>query len=419
MRINRSIKVLVILALCLPVLPTVGRADVVITKLAVTPIQPLYEIVGETAVLNCEMTFDNTGWPVELVSWKVQGHYLNHGPVDFPGTLEEFWFNVRIQNLDPWEDGDVTGVYAGYFEDGVYNQGLWIIPKNRRVVFFLPHTEYPMNDVPETLTVYLKFRTKWEERPTEREIEFDIDPEFHSTDLQYIFPVGFDPNEQLGRGANWAMSDWFAQFGDIHGFGHELYAGHRRAIWWGSTMTEPVLCDQRYAHDLVIIDENGSSHAWLPSDWPKPVGIFYAWGTQVFAMADGTVRHVEKDVDDNMIAGEINFPDKKGGGNSVLIEHSNGEFSVYAHLQKSSIPDGISEGVQVTRGQVIGRVGNSGSTSEPHLHFGLFDRDSWQGVGATDSLPIRFTNIQIKKDADPLFQPWSFNLPSGVRILID
>lgn len=58
-------------------------------------------------------------------------------------------------------------------------------------------------------------------------------------------------------------------------------------------------------------------------------------------------------------------------GNSVVIDHGNGEFSVYAHLKPGSVR--VHTGDRVTRGQQIGEVGSSGNSTEPHLHFQVCD----------------------------------------------
>ena len=193
MRIYLSIKALLILIL---LLPTVGKAEIDINILGVTPMLPLYETVGDTARLNCEMTFENTRFPVELVSWKVRAFYSTHPPVDFPGTPEDFWYNVRIRSLI---DGfkDITPYWAGFFENGVYNQGKWQIPKGTRALFYLPYTDYPLSDLPLSFTVYVKFRDTILHE--EQEITFPIRPRLHSTDLLYTFPVGFDRFSQWAR----------------------------------------------------------------------------------------------------------------------------------------------------------------------------------------------------------------------------
>ena len=59
------------------------------------------------------------------------------------------------------------------------------------------------------------------------------------------------------------------------------------------------------------------------------------------------------------------------GGNRVVLDLGNGAFAFYAHLKTGS-PQ-VRVGDRVRRGQEIARAGNSGNTSESHLHFGLMD----------------------------------------------
>jgi len=58
-------------------------------------------------------------------------------------------------------------------------------------------------------------------------------------------------------------------------------------------------------------------------------------------------------------------------GNYVVLRHAGGEYSQYAHMKQGSVR--VKVGDTVTRGQVIGQVGQTGNTTEPHLHFQLTD----------------------------------------------
>ena len=49
-----------------------------------------------------------------------------------------------------------------------------------------------------------------------------------------------------------------------------------------------------------------------------------------------------------------------------------GQYAAYAHLRRGSVL--VRPGDRVYRGQIIAECGNSGNTSEPHLHFQLMDR---------------------------------------------
>lgn len=74
-------------------------------------------------------------------------------------------------------------------------------------------------------------------------------------------------------------------------------------------------------------------------------------------------------------------------GNVVVIHHASGEYGVQAHLQPGSIL--VQEGERVSIGQLIGKCGNSGNSSEAHLHVQLSTRaDFLQGK----SIRMRFEN---------------------------
>ena len=61
-------------------------------------------------------------------------------------------------------------------------------------------------------------------------------------------------------------------------------------------------------------------------------------------------------------------------GEAVILDHGSGEYSVYAHLKPGSI--GVKPGDKVASGQTLGRLGSSGNSTEPHLHFQVCDAPS-------------------------------------------
>jgi murein DD-endopeptidase MepM/ murein hydrolase activator NlpD len=68
--------------------------------------------------------------------------------------------------------------------------------------------------------------------------------------------------------------------------------------------------------------------------------------------------------------------------NTVCIRHPGGEYTIYAHLKRGSVV--VKKGQTVQAGTLLGKVGNSGSSTSPHLHFCVYDND---GI----SLPVTFT----------------------------
>tara|TARA_B100000809_G_C15130600_1_gene528263 strand:+ start:3046 stop:3747 length:702 start_codon:yes stop_codon:yes gene_type:complete len=136
---------------------------------------------------------------------------------------------------------------------------------------------------------------------------------------------------------------------------------------------------ERYASDIVIeIDgririgdgSNNEDH--------------HCFGKRLNAPGNGKIIELENNVDDNQ-PGKINRD--QPGGNYIIIDHLNGESSIMAHLKKGSII--VSLGDTVMKGQEIGKAGNSGASTAPHLHYELRGTEgALNGVG----LPAQFVN---------------------------
>lgn len=127
--------------------------------------------------------------------------------------------------------------------------------------------------------------------------------------------------------------------------------------------------NQRYAYDL-IIRKGGSSFDGDPKDNQS----YYAFGKKVVAPLDGVVAQVENDIRDNTPTVDTN--ENKPLGNHVIIEHENGEYSMLAHFQHGTVE--VEKGQEVSAGEVLGLAGNSGNSSEPHIHFHVADSPNWR-----------------------------------------
>ena len=78
-------------------------------------------------------------------------------------------------------------------------------------------------------------------------------------------------------------------------------------------------------------------------------------------------------------------------GNHVVIEHADGEHSIYAHLKPGSLK--VKAGDRVAMGQPLASVGTSGNSTEPHLHFHIADGpDALRSAG----IPVRFDALHIR-----------------------
>ncbi|MDA1369894.1 MAG: M23 family metallopeptidase [Proteobacteria bacterium] len=162
-----------------------------------------------------------------------------------------------------------------------------------------------------------------------------------------------------------------------------------REVWGGrSVHLGGELGSQLFAYDLGVIAFNSTLGEWdtkYPGGDKKKNEDYRAWGRPVYAMADGEVISFENDRNDNVVAGMVDMINE---GNYFRIRHGN-ETVLYAHFQKGSLTPGLlSPDAKVTAGQQLGIVGNSGNSSEPHLH-----------VHAVDDLnamqPILFRDIHI------------------------
>jgi len=143
------------------------------------------------------------------------------------------------------------------------------------------------------------------------------------------------------------------------------FRGRWLVFWGGDTRDlnrHHDVPNQRYAFDFVIVDERGKTHKGEGRSNKE----YYAFGKEVLAPADGTVTEVIEGVRDNVPRSMNPY---SALGNAVFIQHRKHEVSVLAHFKRGSIR--VKVGDKVKRGQVIGLCGNSGNSSEPHLHYHL------------------------------------------------
>lgn len=145
---------------------------------------------------------------------------------------------------------------------------------------------------------------------------------------------------------------------------------------------------QRYAYDFIILDDAGESCSGDKS----ALSNYYCYGKGILAPADGVVVELRKDCGDSRImgGGKTDPLIKDIRGNYVVIQHVEDECSCLAHLMPGSIT--VSVGEHVKRKQQIAMCGNSGNTSEPHLHFQIQNgKDFFFSAG----LPVHFEKIAV------------------------
>jgi hypothetical protein len=175
---------------------------------------------------------------------------------------------------------------------------------------------------------------------------------------------------------------------------------------------------QRYAYDLGAVAYNTTEDAWRGRK-PGPDGKeldtsknenWWIFGLPVYAMNDGTVLACRRSVAENVpgVLGDA-------GGNGFWIDHGNGEVAPYAHFQQGSVPASLcpveSDGslnaqpIKVKAGDKLGLVGNSGSSSAPHLHIHVQDAPpaDWAATGNAEGVPLNFhhATVRVRTGFDP------------------
>jgi hypothetical protein len=145
---------------------------------------------------------------------------------------------------------------------------------------------------------------------------------------------------------------------------------------------------QRYAYDFVIFDDEGSY-----SGDKKSVQSYFCYGKDIIAPADGVVVKLIDRYKDSYVDGKNVYCDaSRIEGNSITIKHNDSEYSVTAHIKQGSFK--VKVGDVVKQGDVIAKCGNSGNSSEPHIHFQL---QAGANFFLSAGLPIAFTNVNAQE----------------------
>jgi hypothetical protein len=142
---------------------------------------------------------------------------------------------------------------------------------------------------------------------------------------------------------------------------------HRRAL---IPVNGRAWISQRYAIDWVEVYPDGKTYRGDPLDNKN----YKIYGSEIHSVADGVVTETKDGLPQNVpnaekMAVPMNF--ETIGGNHVIVDIGGGRFAFYAHMQPGSLR--VKVGDKIKTGDVLGLVGNTGNSSEPHLHFDLCD----------------------------------------------
>jgi murein DD-endopeptidase MepM/ murein hydrolase activator NlpD len=175
------------------------------------------------------------------------------------------------------------------------------------------------------------------------------------------------------------------------------FNGEWFVYWGGVTETQNYHVNevtQQYAYDIMKVKDGAS----YEGD-PLLNESYFAFGEDIIAPCDARVVSVIDDVPDN-IPGEMN--PQQLTGNTIVLQTDNDEYLLLAHLMKGSIV--VQEGQDIRKGEILAKCGNSGNSTEPHLHLSLqnaaemeesigaklyFDRIEVNGEIRLDYLPVK------------------------------
>jgi len=194
-------------------------------------------------------------------------------------------------------------------------------------------------------------------------------------------PTSVDKNPVVVISSPLAGGDWVAANGPSN------TSQHRRAL---IPINGHAYISQRFAIDWVQVYPDGKTYQGDPSDNKS----YRAYGAEIHAVADGVVTQVGDGIPQNTPGAKslaVPITLETIGGNHVIMEIGSGLFAFYAHMQPGSLR--VKVGDKVTRGQVLGLLGNTGNSSEPHLHFQICNANSELG---SEGLPYAFASFEVQ-----------------------
>jgi hypothetical protein len=188
------------------------------------------------------------------------------------------------------------------------------------------------------------------------------------------------------QGANWLAAN-----------GPSNVSAHRRALLPGNGHLR---CPQRYAIDFLQMGETGRTFEGNR----KENESYFAYGKKLLAVASGTVVRVKDEIPENipgLRSRAVRITPETLGGNYVVLKIAPDRYAFYAHIIPGSLQ--VKVGDQVKAGQTLGLLGNSGNSTEPHLHLHIMDSPD---PIASDGLPFLIDRYQDQGDLADFDSAW-------------
>jgi len=137
---------------------------------------------------------------------------------------------------------------------------------------------------------------------------------------------------------------------------------------------------QIYAHDVGVTGWDDVADVWsqlLPGTDGTKNEHYRIWNKPVRAVADGVIVDRFDGMLDNTVLGQLPNPTPNPvDGNHLWIQHGT-EYVRYTHMRNGTIPASLVNGTAVVKGQFLGRAGNSGNSTNPHIHLEVREETTW------------------------------------------
>ena len=167
---------------------------------------------------------------------------------------------------------------------------------------------------------------------------------------------------------------------------------------------------EHFAIDFIQLGPNNSAR----NGPPEALSSWFAYGTPVLAVAPGVVTEAVDGIPDSPVGMIPNITTVEGSaGNHIILDIGGGRYVGYFHLKPGTIPARVRKGAVLRPGELIGRVGNSGASSSPHLHFQLMNLPS---AYKSHGLPFVFDTQLLE---GRLSEANAQNADAGAAVTID
>ncbi len=203
-------------------------------------------------------------------------------------------------------------------------------------------------------------------------------PLFEAAMTENVAPVTVADRTPVSLSPPLAGPNW------LNGDGCCDMTAHRTAL---NPINGEIWAAERFAIDYVQLGPDGRLFTGEPTD----VNSYPYFGTDILAVGDGPVVSTLDGLPEQVPGtAPTGLALEQYGGNHVVQDLGDGNYAFYAHLQTGTVQ--VEPGDQLTTGQVIGSLGNSGNSDAPHLHFHVMNSPD---PLRSDGLPFVLSSFQL------------------------